>query len=78
MRLIEEGRIDPTLIITHRTADLGDGPDLYKTFRDKADGCVKVVLFPHGVSTATAMGHAKRSESRVQETAVASGIATES
>jgi len=22
----------------------GDGPDLYKTFRDKQDGCVKVVL----------------------------------
>jgi threonine dehydrogenase-like Zn-dependent dehydrogenase len=23
-----------------------DGPDLYKTFRDKQDGCIKVVLKP--------------------------------
>jgi threonine dehydrogenase-like Zn-dependent dehydrogenase len=48
MKLIEDGRIDPTLIITHRTGDLDAGPDLYETFRDKKDGCVKVVLFPHG------------------------------
>jgi hypothetical protein len=25
---------------------LEDGPDLYKTFRDKKDGCIKVVLKP--------------------------------
>lgn len=56
MQLIEEGRIDPTSIITHRTADLAAGPDLYKTFRDKQDDCVKVVLFPHGQSQA--QGHA--------------------
>ena len=48
MRLIEEGKVDPTVIISNRTADLGDGPDLYKTFRAKKDGCVKVVMFPHG------------------------------
>lgn len=48
MGLIEEGTIDPALIITHTTADLADGPDLYKTFRDKADGCIKCVLFPNG------------------------------
>ena len=48
MGLIEEGKIDPTSIITHMTSGLDDGPDLYKTFRDKEDGCVKVVLFPHG------------------------------
>jgi threonine dehydrogenase-like Zn-dependent dehydrogenase len=48
MSLIEEGKIDPTLIITHRTANLDDGPGLYETFQKKKDGCVKVVLFPHG------------------------------
>ncbi len=42
---IENGEIDPTVIITHR-ATLEDGPELYKTFRDKEDGCVKVVLTP--------------------------------
>ena len=60
MKLIEEGKIDPTAVITHRTADLADGPDLYKTFRDKKDGCVKVVLFPHGQNTATAMHHGQQ------------------
>jgi threonine dehydrogenase-like Zn-dependent dehydrogenase len=45
LRRIEEGEIDPTLPITH-TAPLGRAPDLYKTFRDKADGCIKVVLKP--------------------------------
>ena len=33
-----------TFLITHRSKDLADGPDLYKTFRDKKDGCVKVVF----------------------------------
>ena len=43
-KLIQEGRIDPTFLITHRSNDLANGPDLYKTFRDKKDGCVKVVF----------------------------------
>ncbi len=42
---IEKGEIDPSFVITHR-AGLDDGPDLYKTFRDKQDGCIKVVLRP--------------------------------
>jgi threonine dehydrogenase-like Zn-dependent dehydrogenase len=42
---IEQGKIDPAEIITHR-ASLEEGPDLYKTFRDKKDGCIKVVLKP--------------------------------
>ncbi|SJZ93896.1 zinc-dependent alcohol dehydrogenase [Consotaella salsifontis] len=45
MERIERGEIDPSFIITHR-ATLEDGPELYKTFRDKKDGCVKVVLKP--------------------------------
>ncbi len=42
---IESREIDPTLIITH-TASLEDAPDMYKKFRDKDDGCIKVVLKP--------------------------------
>lgn len=42
---IESGDIDPSFVITHRAA-LDDGPELYKTFRDKQDGCIKVVLKP--------------------------------
>lgn len=42
---IERGEIDPSFVITH-TSSLEEGPELYKTFRDKADGCIKVVLKP--------------------------------
>ncbi|MDQ0303622.1 zinc-dependent alcohol dehydrogenase [Ancylobacter polymorphus] len=45
MERIEKGEIDPSFVITHR-ASLEDGPDLYKSFRDKQDGCIKVVLKP--------------------------------
>jgi threonine dehydrogenase-like Zn-dependent dehydrogenase len=45
MERIQKGEIDPSFVITHR-AKLEDGPDLYKTFRDKRDGCIKVVLTP--------------------------------
>jgi threonine dehydrogenase-like Zn-dependent dehydrogenase len=45
LELIERGEIDPSFVITHR-ATLNDGPELYKTFRDKKDGCIKVVLKP--------------------------------
>jgi threonine dehydrogenase-like Zn-dependent dehydrogenase len=39
--------IDPSFVITHRAA-LDDAPRLYRTFRDKREGCVKVVLKPGG------------------------------
>ena len=42
---IEAGEIDPSFVITHRLP-LEDGPDAYKKFRDKEDGCIKVVLKP--------------------------------
>ena len=45
MERIEKGEIDPSFVITHR-GTLEDGPNLYKTFRDKKDGCIKVVLKP--------------------------------
>ena len=46
MKKIESGEIDPSGIITH-TAKLEEGPRLYHTFRDKKDGCIKVVLKPN-------------------------------
>jgi threonine dehydrogenase-like Zn-dependent dehydrogenase len=42
---IETGEIDPSFVITH-VLPLEDGPGAYKTFRDKEDGCIKVVLKP--------------------------------
>ena len=45
LRMIQDGRIDPSFVVTH-TAPLEQGPDLYKTFRNKQDGCIKAVLKP--------------------------------
>jgi threonine dehydrogenase-like Zn-dependent dehydrogenase len=45
LKRIQEGQIDPTFVITHRLS-LEEGPEAYKTFRDKKDGCIKVVLRP--------------------------------
>ena len=45
LRRIEEGQIDPSFVITHRVG-LQDGPGMYNTFREKRDGCIKVVLKP--------------------------------
>lgn len=42
---IADGQIDPSFVITH-TEPLARGPDMYTTFRDKLDGCIKVVLKP--------------------------------
>jgi threonine dehydrogenase-like Zn-dependent dehydrogenase len=45
LKRIEAAEIDPSFIITHRLP-LEEGPAAYKTFRDKEDGCIKVVLNP--------------------------------
>jgi threonine dehydrogenase-like Zn-dependent dehydrogenase len=45
---VQAGEIDPSFVITHRV-NLEDAPEMYKTFRDKKDGCIKVVLKPDGV-----------------------------
>jgi len=45
LRRIEAGEIDPTFVITHHLP-LAEGPAAYHTFRDKKDGCIKVVLRP--------------------------------
>jgi threonine dehydrogenase-like Zn-dependent dehydrogenase len=42
---IQAGEIDPSFIITHRVP-LDRAPEMYETFRDKKDGCIKVVLQP--------------------------------
>lgn len=47
LQMIVEGKIDPSFLITHRIK-LEDGPEAYETFRDKDEGCIKVVIRPHG------------------------------
>jgi threonine dehydrogenase-like Zn-dependent dehydrogenase len=42
---IEDGDIDPSFVITHREP-LEKGPEMYETFREKEDGCIKTVLTP--------------------------------
>jgi threonine dehydrogenase-like Zn-dependent dehydrogenase len=42
---IERGEIDPSFIITHRVT-LDAAPAMYRTFREKQDACVKVVMKP--------------------------------
>ena len=43
------GEIDPSFVITHRVA-LEDVPQAYETFRDKKEGCIKVVIDPRAES----------------------------
>ena len=45
LKMIESDQIDPSFVITHRVK-LADAPEAYKKFRDKKDGCIKVVLNP--------------------------------
>ncbi|GJD65823.1 zinc-dependent alcohol dehydrogenase [Methylobacterium frigidaeris] len=45
LRRIEEEQIDPSFVITHEVP-LDRGPEMYRTFRDKQDSCIKVVLKP--------------------------------
>jgi threonine dehydrogenase-like Zn-dependent dehydrogenase len=42
---VQKGEIDPSFVITHQLK-LEDGPGAYRIFRDKKDGCIKVVLKP--------------------------------
>ncbi|MEA1831827.1 zinc-dependent alcohol dehydrogenase [Methylobacterium durans] len=45
VRRIDDGQLDPSFVITHRVG-LEDGPEMYRTFRDKKDGCIKVMIRP--------------------------------
>ena len=42
---IQKGEIDPSFVITHKLK-LEDAPGAYRMFRDKKDGCIKVVIQP--------------------------------
>ena len=43
--LIQEGKIDPSFVVTHRVP-LTRAPEAYEMFCEKKDGCIKVVLDP--------------------------------
>jgi threonine dehydrogenase-like Zn-dependent dehydrogenase len=45
LKKVQAGEIDPSFVITHKVP-LDRAPEMYKTFRDKKDGCIKVVLKP--------------------------------
>ncbi len=45
LRLVEEKKIDPSFVVTHRLP-LSQAPEAYAKFADKQDGCIKVVLDP--------------------------------
>jgi threonine dehydrogenase-like Zn-dependent dehydrogenase len=45
LELIEQGRIDPSFIISHHMS-LEDAPEGFAMFRDKQDACTKIVLKP--------------------------------
>jgi threonine dehydrogenase-like Zn-dependent dehydrogenase len=47
MDMVEQGKIDPTFLITHR-GSLEEGPELYRTFKNEQDQCIKCVLKPGG------------------------------
>jgi threonine dehydrogenase-like Zn-dependent dehydrogenase len=42
---VRQGRIDPSFVVTHRIP-LSQAPYGYEIFREKRDGCIKVVLDP--------------------------------
>jgi threonine dehydrogenase-like Zn-dependent dehydrogenase len=46
---ILEGEIDPSFVVTHRIG-MDEIPQAYETFRDKKDGCIKVVIKPQGLA----------------------------
>jgi len=43
LELIENGDIDPSFVVTH-IMNLEDAPKAYDMFKNKEDGCIKVVL----------------------------------
>ena len=45
LKYIQEGDVDPSFVITHRMS-LAEAPQGYETFKQKEDGCVKIVLRP--------------------------------
>lgn len=56
LRRIESKQIDPSFVVTHNVP-LEKGPEMYRVFRNKADGCIKVVLKPNGHATGNGRSH---------------------
>ncbi|BAI71701.1 alcohol dehydrogenase [Azospirillum sp. B510] len=44
---VRDGALDPSYLMTHRLP-LDDGPRAYRMFKEKADGCLRVVFAPTG------------------------------
>jgi threonine dehydrogenase-like Zn-dependent dehydrogenase len=42
---IESGQIDPSFVVTH-ILPLQEAPEAYEIFKQKMDGCIKVVMKP--------------------------------
>jgi threonine dehydrogenase-like Zn-dependent dehydrogenase len=53
LQRIERGDIDPSFVITHRVT-LDEAPAMYRTFREKEDDCIKVVMKPGNGARAAA------------------------
>lgn len=49
LSLIQEDKIDPGFIITHRMT-LDEAPQGYETFKHRVDNCIKIVLKPNGAT----------------------------
>ena len=47
LKLIQDGKIDPSFVITHRL-NLGDAAEGYSTFKNNPDECIKVVMTTNG------------------------------
>jgi threonine dehydrogenase-like Zn-dependent dehydrogenase len=45
LKLIEDGKIDPSFVITHRVG-LNDAASAYQTFKEQKSDCIKVVMKP--------------------------------
>ena len=45
MERVQAAEVDPSFVITH-SVPLDKAPEMYRTFREKEDGCIKVVLKP--------------------------------
>jgi len=45
LKLVEDGKIDPTFLITHKVP-LSDAGQMYPIFKEKEDDCIKVVMRP--------------------------------
>jgi threonine dehydrogenase-like Zn-dependent dehydrogenase len=56
---VERNEIDPSFVITHRL-NLDDAPWAYRTFRDKDDACIKVVLDPQNRMETSASNGGKK------------------